>query len=121
MFSNDTLFFSFFLPLGAFYIDHVPHFSITQVEKRPWFKPRVGQYCFLNVDEISKFEWHAITLSSAPEETYASVHIRVVGDWTTKLAKYGRKSAERVYVCMYVCVCVRVCVCVCVCVCVYFS
>lgn len=32
-------------------------------------------------------QWHPFTLTSAPEEDYISVHIRVAGDWTTGFAK----------------------------------
>ncbi|KAK1225668.1 hypothetical protein PQX77_011382 [Marasmius sp. AFHP31] len=48
---------------------------------------RAGQYIFINCPEISYFQWHPFTLTSAPEEDYISVHIRVVGDFTTALAK----------------------------------
>ncbi|KAF9238932.1 NADPH oxidase B [Melanogaster broomeanus] len=48
---------------------------------------RAGQYIFISCPEISYFQWHPFTLTSAPEEDYISVHIRVVGDFTTALAK----------------------------------
>ncbi|KAF8574915.1 NADPH oxidase B [Ramaria rubella] len=48
---------------------------------------RAGQYIFLSCPEISYFQWHPFTLTSAPEEDYISVHIRVVGDFTIALAK----------------------------------
>jgi len=48
---------------------------------------RAGQYIFLSCPEVSYFQWHPFTLTSAPEEDYLSVHIRVVGDFTTALAK----------------------------------
>ncbi|ORX34383.1 ferric reductase NAD binding domain-domain-containing protein [Kockovaella imperatae] len=48
---------------------------------------RAGQYIFINCPEISYFQYHPFTLTSAPEEDYISVHIRVVGDWTTAFAK----------------------------------
>ncbi|KAF7335791.1 Superoxide-generating NADPH oxidase heavy chain subunit A [Mycena venus] len=47
---------------------------------------RAGQYIFINCPEISYFQWHPFTLTSAPEEDYLSVHIRVVGDFTQALA-----------------------------------
>lgn len=47
----------------------------------------VGEYIYLNCRNISYLEWHPFTLTSAPEEDYLSVHIRVVGDWTGKLKK----------------------------------
>jgi len=48
---------------------------------------RAGQYIFLSCPEISYFQWHPFTLTSAPEEDYISVHIRIVGDFTAALAK----------------------------------
>ncbi|KAJ7062107.1 NADPH oxidase [Mycena amicta] len=48
---------------------------------------RAGQYIFINCPELSYFQWHPFTLTSAPEEDYISVHIRVVGDFTRALAK----------------------------------
>jgi NADPH oxidase 2 len=48
---------------------------------------RAGQYIFLCCPEISYFQWHPFTLTSAPEEDYISVHIRVVGDFTGALAR----------------------------------
>lgn len=48
---------------------------------------RAGQYIFLSCPEVSYFQWHPFTLTSAPEEDYISVHIRIVGDFTSALAK----------------------------------
>ncbi|KAF8648949.1 hypothetical protein AX16_006129 [Volvariella volvacea WC 439] len=48
---------------------------------------RAGQYIFLCCPEVSYFQWHPFTLTSAPEEDYLSVHIRVVGDFTRALSK----------------------------------
>ncbi len=48
---------------------------------------RAGQYVFLNCPEVSYWQWHPFTLTSAPEEDYISVHIRIVGDFTTSLAE----------------------------------
>lgn len=45
-----------------------------------------GQYIFICCPEISLFEWHPYTLTSSPHEEFVSIHIRVVGDWTTKFA-----------------------------------
>ncbi|KAG9226910.1 hypothetical protein CCMSSC00406_0003417 [Pleurotus cornucopiae] len=47
---------------------------------------RAGQYIFLSCPEVSYFQWHPFTLTSAPEEDYISVHIRVCGDFTRALA-----------------------------------
>ncbi|KAH8080174.1 NADPH oxidase isoform 2 [Filobasidium floriforme] len=48
---------------------------------------RAGQYIFINCPEISYWQYHPFTLTSAPEEDYLSCHIRVEGDWTTAFAK----------------------------------
>ena len=41
-----------------------------------------GQYVFINVPELAKFQWHPFTLTSAPGDDYLSVHVRAAGDWT---------------------------------------
>lgn len=46
------------------------------------FRYRAGQWLFLNVPEVSPYQWHPFTISSAPDDPYVSVHIRQVGDWT---------------------------------------
>ncbi|KAL1915921.1 uncharacterized protein VTP21DRAFT_6309 [Calcarisporiella thermophila] len=55
--------------------------------KKPSMRYKVGQYMFLNVPEVSYFEWHPFTITSSPDEDYISVHIRQAGDWTRKLAE----------------------------------
>ncbi|EWC45039.1 hypothetical protein DRE_06319 [Drechslerella stenobrocha 248] len=47
---------------------------------------KAGQYIFLCCPEISIWQYHPFTLTSAPEEDYISVHIRCVGDFTKALA-----------------------------------
>ncbi|KAK7443994.1 hypothetical protein VKT23_015391 [Stygiomarasmius scandens] len=67
-------------------IQHPSKVMELQIKKEKT-KTRAGQYIFLNCPEISYFQWHPFTLTSAPEEDYISVHIRVVGDFTGALAK----------------------------------
>ncbi|NXO04314.1 NOX3 oxidase, partial [Rhinopomastus cyanomelas] len=55
--------------------------------KKQGFKMGPGQYIFLQCPSVSQLEWHPFTLTSAPEEDFFSVHIRVVGDWTAALFK----------------------------------
>jgi NADPH oxidase len=49
------------------------------------YKP--GMYLFLNVPELSRFQWHPFTITSTPEEPFISIHIRLMGDWTKQLAE----------------------------------
>ena len=46
-----------------------------------------SQYIFLCCPEVSVWQYHPFTLTSAPEEDYISVHIRCVGDFTKAFAK----------------------------------
>jgi len=41
-----------------------------------------GQYIFVNIPAVSKWEWHPFTLTSAPHEPFLQVHMASVGDWT---------------------------------------
>ena len=50
------------------------------------FKYKPGQYLFLNIPQVSKFQWHPFTISSTPEEGFVSIHVRIVGDWTKQVA-----------------------------------
>jgi len=43
---------------------------------------RAGQYIFINCPDVSYWQWHPFTLTSAPEEDFISVNIKMVGDWT---------------------------------------
>jgi len=55
------------------------------VQKPDKLRYLAGQYCFINVPSISRFEWHPFTLTSAPNESELKFHIAAVGDWTKKL------------------------------------
>ncbi|KZV77452.1 NADPH oxidase [Peniophora sp. CONT] len=52
---------------------------------KPSFKYVAGQWLFIQVPDVSKYQWHPFTITSAPEDPYVSVHIRQVGDWTQAL------------------------------------
>lgn len=62
-------------------------------------KTRAGQYIFLCCPEVSIWQYHPFTLTSAPEEDYISVHVRCVGDFTKALAnalgcKFEKESKD---------------------------
>ncbi|MBW0472542.1 hypothetical protein O181_012257 [Austropuccinia psidii MF-1] len=50
--------------------------------KRQGFKYVPGQWIFLQMPEVSQFQWHPFTISSAPDDPYISIHVRQVGDFT---------------------------------------
>ncbi len=60
----------------------------------------MNQYIFLCCPEVSIWQYHPFTLTSAPEEDYISVHVRAVGDFTKALAKalgcnFDRPSSKK--------------------------
>lgn len=67
-------------------IQHPSKVCEIQIRKEN-FRPKAGQYIFLCCPEISLWQYHPFTLTSAPEEEYVSVHIRCAGDFTTALAQ----------------------------------
>lgn len=54
---------------------------------KPSFKYVAGQWLYLSVPEVSSFQWHPFTISSAPDDPFISVHIRQVGDFTQALGE----------------------------------
>jgi predicted ferric reductase len=46
-----------------------------------------GQYIFFCCPEVSIWQYHPFTLTSAPEEDYISIHMRVAGDFTRNVSK----------------------------------
>ncbi|KAL5288492.1 NOX5 family protein [Megaselia abdita] len=69
------------------------------VIKRPSnFTFRPGDYAFINIPNIAKYEWHPFTISSCPEEEdYIWLHIRGVGEWTNRLYFYFEKEQEKLH------------------------
>ncbi|KAI8609759.1 ferric reductase NAD binding domain-containing protein [Chytriomyces sp. MP71] len=66
---------------------------------KPSCKTKAGQYIFISCPEIATYEWHPFTLTSSPYEPFVSLHIRVVGDWTTAFARrlgcrFGNKEEQ---------------------------
>ena len=53
-------------------------------------KYQAGQYVFLRIPEISVYEFHPFSISSAPHEDFMKIHIRELGDWTRRLGNYVR-------------------------------
>lgn len=77
----------------------LPSKVINLVIKRPFhFTYRPGDYVFINIPAIAKYEWHPFTLSSAPEDgDHIGLHIRAVGEWTNRLLNFFEKEQERLH------------------------
>lgn len=59
------------------------------IQRPPDFKFKSGDYIFVNIPKIAKYEWHPFTISSAPEmQDVLNLHIRSLGNWTNKLHEY---------------------------------
>lgn len=71
--------------------------DVVEVQiKKPSFIFKPGQYLQLKCPEVSLLQWHPFTITSAPEEGFISLHIRVVGDWTKKFSmRLGAKFDEK--------------------------
>ncbi|GAB2238995.1 hypothetical protein Droror1_Dr00024908 [Drosera rotundifolia] len=65
-----------------------------QMSKPQGFKYSSGQYIFVNCVDVSPFEWHPFSLTSAPGDDYVSVHIRTLGDWTSQLKALFSKVCQ---------------------------
>jgi NADPH oxidase len=59
--------------------------NIIKIDFESTFKYEPGQYCFLMIPIINRFEYHPFSVSSSPFEKRTSFHIRALGDWTQKL------------------------------------
>lgn len=72
------------------YVSKVIHHpsNVCEIQiKKEHTKTNAGQYIFLCCPEISIWQYHPFTLTSAPEEDYISVHVRMVGNFTKALGK----------------------------------
>ncbi|NXJ83045.1 NOX5 oxidase, partial [Trogon melanurus] len=59
------------------------------IERPRFFHYEPGDYVYLNIPAIATYEWHPFTISSAPEQQETLwLHIRSLGQWTTKLYEY---------------------------------
>jgi NADPH oxidase 2 len=67
-------------------IQHPSNVCEIQIKKEHT-KTRAGQYIFFCCPEVSIWQYHPFTLTSAPEEDYISIHIRMVGDFTKAVGK----------------------------------
>ncbi|NXE98967.1 NOX5 oxidase, partial [Menura novaehollandiae] len=59
------------------------------IQRPKSFRFKAGDYLYLNIPAIAAYEWHPFSISSAPEQPETLwLHIRALGQWTTKLYEY---------------------------------
>lgn len=68
--------------------------DIIRLEFPKSFKYEAGQYCFLRVGVLNKIEYHPMSISSCPEDETITVHIRELGDWTSRLGDLARQHYQ---------------------------
>ncbi|XP_026094443.1 NADPH oxidase 5 [Carassius auratus] len=62
------------------------------IKRPPFFHFKPGDYVYINIPVIAKYEWHPFTISSAPEQQdMLWLHIRSMGQWTNRLYEYFRQ------------------------------
>jgi hypothetical protein len=55
------------------------------------FKP--GDYIYINIPIVAKYEWHPFSISSAPENSdYIWLHIKTCGNWTKRLYNFSSSA-----------------------------
>ncbi|XP_072326583.1 NADPH oxidase 5 [Scyliorhinus torazame] len=62
------------------------------IKRSPFFHYKPGDYVYVNIPAIAKYEWHPFTISSAPEQKDTIwLHVRSLGQWTNQLYEYFRQ------------------------------
>ena len=79
-------------------IQRLPGNIVRITFDRKDFHYRSGQYVFLCVPQLSIFEWHPFSISSAPMEVNVSIHIRTLGNWTKKLWELAPEEPKSINV-----------------------
>ena len=64
-----------------------------ELELPPGFEARPGDYAFLRIPHLARFEWHPFTISNAPGNDRLCFHIRSEGDWTKLLRQMADERA----------------------------
>ena len=63
------------------------------IKRPPKFRFNAGDYVFINIPTIAKYEWHPFSISSSPERSdYLWLHIKAAGNWTNKLHAFSMSS-----------------------------
>ncbi|KAK1789696.1 hypothetical protein P4O66_015590 [Electrophorus voltai] len=73
------------------------HFEVTHlvIKRPPFFHFKPGDFIYINIPVIAKYEWHPFTISSAPEQQDIMwLHVRSMGQWTNRLYEYFQSESQ---------------------------
>lgn len=65
-----------------------------EIEKPPGFAYGPADYCFLRLPGVARREWHPFTISSAPERSTLTFHVRSLGNWTGALRRMVERTPD---------------------------
>lgn len=86
-------------------IHHPPNTLELQIninyDYKSEFHYKPGQYVLVCIPYISRYQWHPFTISSAPEDSYLSLHIRQEGNWTKDLERLLTDFNTKTYSTLY--------------------
>lgn len=63
-----------------------------EIERPSGFTFSPGDYLFVRIPSIAKYEWHPFTISSAPEASAMTLHVRSLGNWSQALRAHAEAS-----------------------------
>ncbi|XP_076847030.1 NADPH oxidase 5 [Brachyhypopomus gauderio] len=67
------------------------------IKRPPSFHFKPGDFVYINIPVIAKYEWHPFTISSAPEQQDTMwLHVRSMGQWTNRLYEYFRQFESQI-------------------------
>uniref|UniRef100_A0A4W4FI55 NADPH oxidase, EF-hand calcium binding domain 5 n=1 Tax=Electrophorus electricus TaxID=8005 RepID=A0A4W4FI55_ELEEL len=65
------------------------------IKRPPFFHFKPGDFIYINIPVIAKYEWHPFTISSAPEQQDIMwLHVRSMGQWTNRLYEYFQSESQ---------------------------
>jgi len=73
---------------------HEPAVEMKFPKKNIRFDYNAGQFVQIAIPKLSIFEFHPLTISSAPHEDMVTLHVRKLGDWTSRLVELAQQQAE---------------------------
>lgn len=72
----------------------LPNLVEIRFPRRVAFQYRAGQFVRIAVKELNAFEYHPVTISSAPVQDEVTIHFRALGDWTNRLMELADTHSE---------------------------